>query len=648
MNLNVAEKVGISMGNDLREILDMLSINKYCTAYEIGQKLQLSSRTIRTRIKELGAIAEQYNIRIISKPRYGFKLECDDEKNIEYCRAALINSSGLPDSNSERTDYLLAYLLNHRDYTKIDDLSDFLCVSRSTLQISLKSAGEILDLYNLTISRKPGYGICVEGHEFDLRRCVGECFIKRNMLDKTQKVYSREELEELGVRVLQIAEKNEVHIQETAFENLIIQIYVSLKRIKRGCYLPDTEKIYCSSQKNEHKAAIEISKMLEEAYEVRYNDLEIAYIEIYLAGNRIYGDTDGAAENFVIKEELDLLVVKMLELIYEEYGVDLRKDFNLRIALNMHMVSFDIRMRYHMKLTNPILGKIRENYEWIFRMAAYGSKILEQHYQKTISEDEQGYFAMLLLTSIEQEELKSPHKINILIVCGAGRGSSMLLKYRYREEFDRYLQDIYTCSRHELANFNFDKVDFVFTTVPLYVTIPVPVIETGQFLDNSDITRIRNVLQKRRGDFLDQYFKPEYMFVDLKGGDRETVIRNMCCEIEKIQRLPDGFYESVLRREYTAHTDFGNKIAMPHPDRIMTDTTIVAIGILEDKIIWDKFPVQFVCLVSIGKREDKNLKMFYQIITNLFLREDDIESIIEKKNFETLMKILEGIYYEEE
>ena len=62
----------------------------------------------------------------------------------------------------------------------------------------------------------------------------------------------------------------------------------------------------------------------------------------------------------------------MLDLIYEEYGIEMRSDFNLRMALNQHMVPFDIRIRYQIRIANPILDQIQKNYIFGYTLAKRG------------------------------------------------------------------------------------------------------------------------------------------------------------------------------------------------------------------------------------------------------------------------------------
>lgn len=635
------------MKNELIELLRLLSDIEYQTASELAEKLEVSPKTVRTRLKKLGDEGRAYGVTVESKPRFGYILREEEPDGILRLEESLSGNSALPDSTSERTDYLLVYLLNHAEYTKLEVLCHFLCVSRSTLQSSVKEVEEILNRYNLQIDRKPNYGICVKGDEFDIRRCIAECFVKRNMLNIGSKIYSAAELEYLAGIIFELTEKYRISLSANAYEDLITQIYVAMKRMKHGCRISFDKPYDREKYQVESRVASELAERIGKWQKIEYDPNEIQYILIYLAGNRMVGGADEENGNFVIREEMDRLVVKMLELIYEDYRIELRNNFSLRMALNQHMVPFDIRMRYKIRIQNPILDEIKKNYVFGYTLAQSSAVVLEKYYGESIPDPELGYFAMLFVFALEQRREKI-EKARILIVCGAGRATSMFLKYKFEQEFGEYLEKIYVCGLHELSKFDFEKIDYVFSTVPIHIRIPKSITEVGQFLGGTDILKVRKMLEKGRMDFLDDYYKKEQFFTEIEGDTKEEVIRNICAKLQEQRELPDGFCDAVLKREELAQTDFGNSVSMPHPYQIVTDETFVYVAVLKKPIQWTKNQVQLVFLTAISDKEDKNLPRFYEVTTEFFLQEEMIENVIREKNFEVLMQMLRQIYYTQE
>lgn len=630
------------MKKELRELVERLSTEEYRTAAELSESMGISQKTVRTRLRELDNEGKSYGVRVNSKSRYGYILSEEKEGNID--RFIEETKESFPDTVETRTDYLLVYLLNHNSYIKIETLCDFLCVSRSSLQASIRKTEEILNRYNICLERKPNYGICVQGQEFDIRRCIGECFFRRNMLSIGGQIYSEKEITTLAGIVFELTEKYRIVLSANAFEELITQIYVSIKRIKKGCMIEFNQEYDLFKCQTEWKMATELSERIGAWQKISYTSNEIRYIVIYLAGNRIVGGADDEKGNFIIREEMDRLVVEMLDEIYEDFRIELRDNFNLRMALNQHMVPFDIRMRYQIRINNPILNEIKQNYIFGYTLAKSGMVILERYYGCAVPEGEIAYFAMFFVYALEQRT-KEIEKTSILIVCSAGRASSRLLELKYRQEFGKYLDRIYVCGLHELDKFDFNKVEYVFTTVPVHMKVPRPISEVGQFLNSSDVTKVRKILQRGQVDFLDEYYREEQFFTGISGETKEEVIRNICDRIRRQRDLPDGFYEAVLKREELAQTDFGNMIAMPHPYKAITEETFVYVAVLENEIIWSKYPVRLVFLTAVSAAEDKNLPKFYEVTTALFLKEDMVRRIIDGNSFDILMQMLRQIYY---
>lgn len=95
-------------------------------------------------------------------------------------------------------------------------------VSRNTITADLKQVEAILNLYHLTINRRPNYGICVEGSEFNRRLCIANCLYKNNMsfTSPLQKADGQILFEILSV----IFRVHHIRISETSFENLIVHL----------------------------------------------------------------------------------------------------------------------------------------------------------------------------------------------------------------------------------------------------------------------------------------------------------------------------------------------------------------------------------------------------------------------------------------
>lgn len=627
------------MNTKLTEILNMLTPGCYVTAQELAKRLEVSTKTVGIRVKELNERASAFGFSVEAKPRYGYALILNENSRMEDFISQEEQKGKIPSGAKERVNYLLAYLVNYHDYIRLDDLCEFLYISRATLTGPLKEAEEILNRYGIRLDRRPNYGIRAAGDEFDFRRCIGDYFVKRNMLEENGE-QQKKELEAIGAVIFPMLKKYDIHLSETAFEIFAIQIYIAAKRIRRGRLVRMPENSGSVLGDREWEFVKELLGELGRNFKIQYNQDEAAYTAVWLAGKRMIGNVEQDEVNFVISEEIDSLVSQMLKLVDRDFKMEFSRHFDIRMLLNQHMVPFDIRMRYNIPVGNLLYMDILKRYFFEYIMAVSACTVLAEWYEKPVPEEEISYFALIFALAKEQKKKKDEKK-NILIVCSTGRGSSRLLKLRYGQEFGKYLNRIYICDLPGLESFDFDKVEYVFTTVPIQRHIPKPIIEIGLFLESEDIPTIRTALEGGRKGVLMKYYKQDYFFTDIQGETRTEVIKNLCQKISRKKSLPKGFYEAVLKREDMAQTDFGNLIAIPHPCEVMTEETFVCVAVLKDPVLWSRHPVQVVLLVSIGKNEEKGISDFYKYTSKLALSQKAVQELILKKDFHVLIRLLQ-------
>ena len=629
-----------------QKILHLLVKAEYMTATELSEKLGIGVKTVRTRIKELNSQLTQYDVAISSKPRYGYYLNKEEKEQIEVLLKNGIHDEGqIPATSRERIHYLLAYLLNQKDYVKSENLCEFLYISKGTLTNSLRQVEEVYQKYHITIDKKPNYGIKVKGREFDIRQCMMDVFVKKDGLEGVGRIYQTQEIQSLGKHVYQCMPKYGIEFSEIAYNDFIEHIYIAIRRIRQGQFVEEMQGLKTGQAETEFIK--ELAEFIEGEYHVTFPKVEQEYLLLQLAGKGIVKEGQ-RQDNFVMQSEMDELVNQMLNMVYREFQIDFRNNLGLRMELNQHLVPLSIRLKYHIFFRNPMLEEIKKNYIFAYTVAFQVSSILKEYYECDISEDEIGELAEIFELALEQRE-SDKKKYSILIVCASGRSSSQLLKYRYSQEFKENIKEIYVCNLYEVEAFDFSKVDYVFTTVPIQTYVPVPILEVSSFLKESDITAVRKLFEQESKEFLRKYYRPELFFTDIHGTTRDEVLAKLCGRVEMATRKNTvwgnivsaaDLFASVLSREELSPTDYGNLVAIPHPDKVFLETTLVAVAILEKPIIWNREQVQIIILTLIGSEEDPDIQKFYEATTDLLLRTEDISELIYRRTFDSLIGML--------
>lgn len=618
------------------DLLEILKNEHYCTAIQIAEALKVSEKTARLRMKELNCELSGYGAKIISKPHFGYQLIIEDEEQFQSLQNE--KTEIIPENEQERSEYLLAYLIWHTDYVKSEYLCDFLYVSKTTLTRSIKTVEMILKRYDLGIERRPNYGIRLCGKESDIRRLISDYFIKRNCFGDFYDLHGEKEMLHLADHVRELMGKYGIRLSETSFENFINYVYVAWKRMRHGHFLEMKIENIPQIGMKECAFAKELIDSLEESGQIVYTEDEKQYLLLYLAGKRMIGNVVENESNFIIHEQTDRLALAMLNVVNQSYHMDFYNNFDVRMTLNQHLVPFDIRMRFGIPLENPLLKSIKEEYSLAYQISSEAVLVLRDHYQKEISEDEIGYFALIFELAMEKSQ--NEEKSDILIVCSTGKGSSRLLKYKYEQEFSDYLNHIYVCDLLDLDRFDFSKVQYIFTTVPITKEVPVPITEVGVFLGTEDIKVITEILKKGSGDYLEEYYSRRRFLPHFQGNSKAEVLEKLCQIIMEQEKTDADFYEMVLERETYIQMDYGYGIAIPHPNRIASEETFAYVAVLDQPVIWNQNPVQVVLLTSVGKKEDKNRQKFYEITAKFALSAESINSLIKEQTYENLMKLL--------
>lgn len=633
------------MNNTKQKILleKLIEEKDYVTSETLGSLLEVSSRTIRNDLKKMEDTLIDNGAEIISKPKHGICLKINNNEKFYkfYNGLDIKNKEEVPSTSEERIQYLLEYLLARDTYVKLDDLSERLYISKTTLSQDLKTVRELLKEYNITLVQKPNYGIKIEGQEFDLRMCIANSIIaklnKNRLEDRNYTDYIR--------RIASILQRNfegiNYNITDISFENLIVHIYIAIERIKEGCYVPlDKSQLKNIQNEDVYDIAKKIVLEIENEFSIKIPECEVGYIVIHLASKKMVDF--GNDKNIVIDDKINRIMTNMLEKVYEAYKIDFSDDLDLRMALALHLVPFEVRAKYDMTLKNPLIKEIKSRFTLAYNIGVSACEVLRECYNKDIQEDEIGYFALHFNLALERKK-NNIQKKNILIVCGTGRGTAQLLVYKFREEFGKYLQEIYTCDTLSIKKMDFSKIDYVITTVPIKDSIPVPILQIKYFLEDKDINIIKKVLNGEKSESIEKYFDKRLFLTDIEFETKEEVLKYMVKKIKDVKNVPNNFYSYVKKRENLATTEFGNLIAIPHPSKAISDETFICIAILNKPIIWEKKKVQLVYLLSIGNGLNKNLQVMYKVSSKILMNQEYVKKIIKQKDYNETIKLLSDV-----
>lgn len=609
----------------------------------LAEKLNVSTKTIKNDIKALKSELMEQGASIVSETNKGYKLKINDKSKFHSYKVENINSHNSRFDFSDqlvRVGYILKKLMEASDYIKSEEIADEMYISHSRINVDLKLVRNILKKYKLQIVHKSNYGIKIDGLEMNRRLCIVKEKIPmyqfKNIIgqDNVKNIL----LEDISDVVTEVLLKHQYKISDIIFQNLLLHIFVSIQRIDSCKYMEQDMDI-----KNDngfgHEIIIaeEIMKQLSLKYNIKLNDTEIKYLAINLHGKRSYEKHD------MISEETDKLVEDILYEIKRKMYLDLTYNVQLRISLALHIIPLISRLECNMQLKNMMLEEIKQSYTLAYDMATYAACFISNLYGVKVSEDEVAYLAAHFNLALEyQVESNNPKKI--LIIGSARRGDTLLMKHKLQKWFRDIISKIDMINLIELKTVDLDQYDVVFTTFLNNEDIPENAIKINYFLNEGDYNRIEKALNGElfSKDLLN-YFKDDLFINSDKSNTHEEVIKNMCKLLEDKYGLNNELYNSVIRRESLGFTSFGNMIAIPHTDSLITKETLVAINILEKPILWGNEKVRIVLLISVAKYGEKELVSLFDAISKLIKDKSAVEKILKNPTYSNFIDILEGL-----
>lgn len=629
------------------DIIERILSEGLASSADLAERLGVSARTLRERIHRLNESLEGVARVHFSRSRGGYVLDITDRTAFEAWRERVraLSQGDLASSADGRCAYLLNDLLLRNDWITLDSLSEMLYVSRACISGDLKRIEPVLERYGLSLEKRPRYGIRVTGSEMGRRLCLAEATVRRMAeRDDANDTFDQEfepMLNVVSACVDEVLERESFAVNSLSFQNLLVHIAIAVLRIRGGNAMPQGSLPATAAAGTRERAVAErIAEAVSQALGVELPSSEIGYIAIHLAGKRVLYEDQVSRESTVITDEMWNLVERMIDVVWRVYRFDFRDDVELHMNLARHLVPLSVRLTYRMHLENPLLADIKSRFPLAYSMAGEAATVLADAYGYYPSEHELGYIAMAFALALERQKTEQERK-RILVVCASGMASARLLAHRIKEEFGNKLGSVKTCNVTEVAGQDFNEIDYVFTTVPLNVAVPVPVREITLLLTDDDRRLMRDVLEGESHD-LAMCFPRDLFFAHCQVASKEEAISFLCAEMRRVRpdEIPETFETLVWEREKAAPTSFGNDVALPHPIEAVSVSTFVAVALLDEPIDWGTGTVRAIFLLSVSRLPSAKLDGFYGPVASLLNDGEAISRLVRDQTYDRLLEEL--------
>ena len=228
------------------------------------------------------------------------------------------------------------------------------------------------------------------------------------------------------------------------------------------------------------------------------------------------------------------------------------------------------------------------------------------------------------------------------MVCASGAGTSRILEYRLRNVLGSKNIDIMTAGYYELEKDPHVKCDLILSTVPIPFATDAKVLRIHELPEFSELNSVERTLfeDESVADQVISCLDERLFFRDMSFASRHDAIHFLCDQISRTNDLPDDFEESVLKRERFAATTVGNGVAMPHPDKLISNEIGLAVCHLKTLLKWGKDDVSLIILFSMKTADDDLSRAFSEMIADFVSSREKIARYMKNPEYITLTEIL--------
>lgn len=597
--------------------------NFYIKGGDIASNLNITTRTLRTYIKEINETISNY-VEVESKMSKGYKLIVKNERwLLDYL------DSYMPDTKDMRifNTYKLLYKKPHN----IFELCESLYLSESVV---FKLISNLKTLFNnekidIQIIRDKEGNYHLLGNEFKLRNI----YIKLSLIEKNENYtkdldfYFYNGAYENFKTIENVLITNKM-MTETQGKIITLRLITMIMRYKcnfNSKYSKvESFKKYCNKE-----FLVFVEKIFNYINEniINIKEYEKEYILSQILMFNIPTIIDLQDEKNIDK------VLKEIDLQFE---LNLEKDqyFQKRIIKHINKLLYVIKANCY--IYRDVLEETKKNYVYEYDIAINLANKLERLFSINIPEQEIALLAIHIAAS--QIRVNKNNKINIIIISDHGY-ESQVLYIKINKEFKSYLGNLLIFECEDEA-----KIYLENNITPSLIISDINLKEYWECEVIKEISYNRKIRKKIN---------------NLINGDKNIkILKNILCKeiiILEEKNIKDAiktlamqlrddvnFYNNIITRENVYPTYIGNGILIPHEIEVTEfGNSKIIIGVSKLGInSFDGNKVNIIFLLSFSKKDNKKLRGVVSMINDLRDDKSFIEKMLKNPSTSTLEKIL--------
>lgn len=557
---------------------------------------------------------EPFNVKLVRKPNDGIYFTGDVATLANHLEK---KANDRPQSKEERCHCILAKLLLGSASITIQQLSNTLYVSRSTVENDLKKVKQKLAQFGLQLAITHT-GLSLIGSEHQKRQAtvelISQYWGKRTeakelngqlvrhvqLPDNLNQLFEPALIKNILTALTELIEKSTLSFTDYEFQSLAIHLMMPAPTGGSNGAQPVVTPFIAETQL--------LVQILERRFELTIPDFEQEYLNRHLV-------TVQSKDTSVQTIQTELRQSVGLPQLLRQQLAQLAVDEELIQGLAVHLSSALRRLAMGLSINNPYTDEIRQNFPQAFDQAVLLKPVLENQYQIQMNEDELAFISLHFEAFFERHSEDA--RLSVVVVCSSGIGTSQLLGQRLAKTFAQELRITRIIALGELLATPI-KESLVISTIAIK-GLSVPVIEVIPLLNRHDIGIIRQMIteQPTPTNHLVALLQPELTIGTQEQLTDQGAIELIC------QRLIDQGYakptvvQAALAREALASTAL-SRVALPHADSQLITKPAIGLLIAPQSINWqhnDK--VQLVFFMALNETVHGQMRAIYHDLDQL-------------------------------
>ena len=613
------------------QLFKILTTNDSITVDRLVSELQVSKKTLQKYItslnEELGEIAE------IQEKNQKYYLKVEDYARLAKFQTHYLKTTLDFNNPLKRQAYILLMLIKSKGYMLLDDLSEYLMVSKGTINRDIKEIKLLLKDYDTTIRSVSNNGVMLESK--------ADCqiaFILRNFVC---------DYYDLGEK-LAIEEKQEItklvrkYDKSKTVRNLIIRHLKILNFLhEHGRKISTTPDCYYELTSSEVNDEI-ISILKKYLHSEEITEAEKSFLLIPLNINYSNRNTERINKRLMW---IDELFAEIFSQVKENISLDI--DYNRVFEqIKYHSIFMINRSATYMRNDDLFSREIVEKYPVAVDLAIMTVNLLESKLHIKISDKELGYLALYYQMEIEDEKRGNSQYHKVAIVGEVSKSIQNLIISRLNETFQGTTEaDIFKSS--ESFKKSSERYLIVFSTLPLEskdVTTPIvriqSIFKNDELVSKVTLSQVMAGISSQQVKFRIQRFEERISYL--------KAVENLIDTEISTGELLQGFKLDWKKREEKMSNVFQNGIAIPHMvDKSNHSRILLTVGILSKAVKYQGKEVRIIFLIGIpqnlNSKLSKILSHVYDLIFMISGYDEIYNNLLEYDMDLPLTQITEGI-----